>query len=244
MRSSQGINRTASGENDIYAAPIAAWAGGVRGVIYCHGAGTLASNIPDYNSLGEMHVYNDLAERYPTLVVDAGGANNWGNATSVARIGDAVTHLQGASPGRNAKSGTVLMIGASMGFLTAMNYAKANPTKVGCIVGLLPVLDLNDFVTNNRGGFASAINTAYGGAYIEATHGPTSNPYNYRASITTPMQIYTASDDPWCIPSIATAFDSAVASCTQYDVGALSHTQAAIDAANRTQILSFLSTYA
>lgn len=241
IRSTQGINRTASGENDIYAAPVSAWQGGVRGVIYCHGAGTLASTVPDYSYIGEMHVYNAVANVFPTLIVDAGGSNNWGNPTATLRIADAVTHLQGT---RGAKSGKVLLIGASMGFLTAMNYTKANPTKVAAILGLVPCVDINDMVTNNRAGTAAAINTAYGGTYVEATNGPTSNPSNYKASITTPIRLYNASDDAICVPSTITSFVAGVPSATAVSVGALGHTQAAIDAAPRDQILAFLQQYA
>ena len=240
MRSYQGSGRYAASEGDVFIARGAMTAGGVRGVIYCHGAGGDATSCRDYARIGELDVINAVAERFPVLSIDAGGAQAWGNSTAVARVGDAVTYLQGTL---GAKSGTVLLIGASMGAVTALNYARANPTKVGCVVGIIPVIDLNDMVTNNRGSLAANINTAYG-TYSEATHGPTYNPANYAASLTTPTRLYYASDDATAIPGAVTAFDTACSSATAASVGALGHTQAAIDAAPREEIVEWLAQFA
>lgn len=240
LRSYQGSGRYAASEQDVFVASQAGLGAGVRGVLYFHGAGGSATNCRDYANIGELHLINALAEVFPVLSIDAGGTQNWGNATGVARAGDGRTHLQGT---RAAKAGTVLVVGASMGAVTALNYAKANPTHVAAVVGLIPCVDLNDMVTNDRGGLASNINTAYS-TYSEATHGPTSNPANYAASLSVPTQLYYASDDTTAIPGAVTAFDTACASATAISVGALGHTQAAIDAAPRDDILRFLAQYA
>lgn len=239
LRSSMGSGRYAVGEKDVYVAdPQLA---GVRGVIWCHGATTDATSCRDYSYIGRLHLTNALAERFPLLSIDAGGPQAWGNPTAVARVDDAVTYLQGT---KGAKSGTVLLVGVSMGALTALNYAKANPSKVAAIVGIIPVIDLNDMVTNDRGpGSAALINTAYG-TYSEATHGPAYNPATYAASFTTPTRLFYASDDMTCIPAAVTAFDTACAAAAATSLGALGHTEAAIDAAPRDVILAFLAQHA
>lgn len=238
LRSSHGSGRYAASEQDVYLSQPGV--AGVRGVIYCHGAGGSATNCRDYTNIGELHLINAIAQQFPVLCVDAGGAQAWGNATAVARVGDAVTYLQGTL---GAKSGTVLLVGASMGALTASNYAKANPSKVGCVVGIIPVVDLNDMVTNNRGGLAANINTAYG-TYSEATHGATYNPATYAASFTTPTRLFYASDDTTAIPGAVTAFDTACAAASATSLGALGHTQAAVAATPISTVLDFLATYA
>ena len=235
-----GSGRYAASEADVFVANLAGWAGGVRGVVYLHGANATAMSCRDYLNIGELHLINALAEAFPVLSVEAGGLTPWGNSTAVARVGDAVTYLQGT---RGAKAGTVLLVGASMGAVTALNYARANPTLVGAVVGLIPALDLDDIVTNNRGGGAASVNTAYG-TYNEGTHGATYNPATYASTFTIPTRLYYASDDTTCIPSTITVFDAACASATAVSVGALGHTQAAIDAAPRDDIVRFLAQYA
>jgi len=240
LRSSHGSGRYAASEVDVFVANLAGWAGGVRGVLYFHGAAASATSCRDYTNIGELHLVNAIAEAFPVLSIDAGGANAFGNSTAVARCSDGRTHLQGT---RLAKAGTVLCVGSSMGALTALNYAKANPTHVAAVVGLIPAIDLNDIVTNNRGGLAANVNTAYS-TYNEATHGATSNPATYAATFTTPTRLYYASDDTTCLPGTATAFDTACASATAVSVGALGHTQAAIDAVPRDALLDFLNDFA
>lgn len=239
LRSSTGIGRYAASEFDVLV-NTPRRAAGVRGVIYCHGANGWATSCRDYTNVGELNLVNAIAEHFPVLSIDAGGTQAWGNTTAIARVGDAVTYAHGTL---GWKSGTVLLVGGSMGALTALNYARANPSKVGAIVGLIPVIDLNDMVTNNRGGLAANIHAAYGG-YVEATHGASHNPATYAASFTTPTRLFYASDDTVTVPGATTAFDAACAAATATSVGALGHTQAAVDATPRGTVIDFLSLYA
>jgi pimeloyl-ACP methyl ester carboxylesterase len=225
----------------VYLANLAGWAGGVRGVIYCHGANGSATTCRDYSNIGELHLVNAIAEVFPVLSIDAGGATPWGNGTAVARVDDAIDYGQGTL---GWESGTVLLVAASMGAVTALNYTMAHPTKVAAVVGIIPVVDVNDVVTNNRAGLAAGVNTAYGGTYSEVTDGPTSNPANYAASMTVPTHLFYSSDDTTAIPSAVTDYAAAAANVTATSLGALGHTQAAIDAAPREQILHFLGQYA
>lgn len=239
--SSMGLGRYAASQKDVYIADTSAAAGGLRGVIFCHGRGADATAPRDFAAIGELHLVNAIAAAFPVLSIDAGGPLTYGNSTAVTDVGNAVTYLQGT---RAAKSGTVLLVGASMGCLAALNYAKANPSKVGAIVCVNSAIDLNDMVVNNRGGFASEVNTAYGGTYNNATQGPTFNPASYAASFSTPTRLFYSSDDTIAIPATVTTFASTATNATATSVGALGHTEAAIDAAPRDQIVSFLQQYA
>ena len=241
LRSSMGLGRYAASEKDLFVATPTGWAGGIRGVLFFHGATGTGPGCVDYTVPGTMRLLNAIAERFPVLSIDAGGPQAWGNTTARARAADGRTYLQGTW---GAKSGPVLCVGESMGALLAMNYAKANPTHVAAVVGVIPVCDLNDVVSNNRGGAAANINTAYGGTYSEGTHGPTGNPANYAASYATPTRLFYASDDTTVISSTVTAFAAAAQSVTASSLGALGHTEAAVDAVPRPTVLDFLSQYA
>lgn len=154
--------------------------GTVRGCLYMHGATSDEKQMIDYtNAPGLLAILAAVANAgYPILGVYAGG-DQWGNATAQARMDDAKTYLQGTL---GAKSGSVVLIGGSMGGLAVQNWAKAHAASTACIVGITPVSDVNDIKTNNRGGLAASINTAYGGSYVEATYGATYNPHTYAAT--------------------------------------------------------------
>lgn len=240
-RSEQGADRYAAGEQDVYLADNAQWATGVRGALYLHGANADHAACRDYANLGELHLVNAVAELFPVLSIDAGGPTAMGNDTAIARIGDAVSYLQGA---RGAKAGKVILIGSSMGVLGALNYARANPTKVAAVLGVIPAIDLHDIVVNDRAGLAAAANASYGGTYSELTHGPMHNPASYAAFFTVPTRLYYASDDAAAIPSAALAFTAACTSARAFSLGALGHTQAAIDAVPRAEVLRWLRQFA
>jgi hypothetical protein len=131
-----------------------------------------------------------------------------------------------------------------MGNLSAMAYARANPTQVAAIAGVIPALDLNDIHANNRGGAAAGVNTAYGGAYVQATHGPTHNPVTYAATLpaSLPIAIWTASDDPLCVPATTTTFMTARPGTGNNSVGALGHSEASVAAA-ATGVVAFIEEY-
>lgn len=154
--------------------------GTVRGVLFMHGATNTETQMIDNTNYPSLRaILAAVAQAgYPVLGVYAGG-DQWGNATAQARMDDAKTYLQGTV---GAKTGSVVLIGGSMGGLACQNWAKAHAATTACIVGLVPVSDLNDIKTANRGGLAASVNTAYGGSYVEATYGATYNPHTYAAT--------------------------------------------------------------
>jgi pimeloyl-ACP methyl ester carboxylesterase len=85
--------------------------------------------------------------------------NGWGNDAAVADIDTARVFLGTLG----CATDKVLLVGASMGVVDALNYARAHPDRVAAIVGMIPGSDVNDLRDNNRAGTTqAAINTAWG----------------------------------------------------------------------------------
>lgn len=109
---------------------------------------------------------------FTLVAVDLGPADEWGNATSVSRFGEAVTLLGTLG----CATDKVCAVANSMGFSDAVHYAIANPTKVARIVGITPGWDITDAYVNNTAGLQADIGTAWGVTY------PTPLPANADAS--------------------------------------------------------------
>jgi pimeloyl-ACP methyl ester carboxylesterase len=160
--------------------------GSKRGVIYCHGAGQDARaaagwdkaqpNTPATNQ--RLLAGKIAAAGFPLVAIDA-GLDAWGNDTAITAMGQAQTYLQGAL---GAKAGKILMLGVSMGNLTALNYTRQNRALVAAVVGIMPLSDLNHYFVNS--GNAASVNAAYGGAYSDTTNagGLWHNPTKYAAA--------------------------------------------------------------
>jgi pimeloyl-ACP methyl ester carboxylesterase len=228
-------------EYDIFWAPIPGWTGSLPGVLFCHGAGGLApQQWRDRSTAGHLALANALGKNYSCGAGDMGGTSTWGNNTSITALGQLQTWLQGT---KNATAGKIALVGVSMGACAALNYARANPTLVACLVVVIPILDLNDVVTNNRGGFASAVNTAYGGTYSDTTDGPTHSPVKYAASFTIPTLIYYAPDDAIATVGPVNTFTAACASSTKVSVGNTGHSEASVSAVPPADVVAYIRNY-
>lgn len=219
--------------------------GTVRGVIFSHGAGgNEAVPFGSTQSTNVSAVMREVASIYPVLSCTFTGQQHWGNDAALTALTDAVNFLKGTF---GAKTGKVLLIGQSMGHLHIANWARANPSLVAGIVGILPVSDLNDLVTNNRGSTAAAINAAYGGAYSESTNGPTKNPANYAATglVGIPWRGYYASDDTLVLPGTVTGLASSIGStATATSLGTGGHADGPVANVDIAQLLTFLASVA
>lgn len=175
-----------------------------------------------------------LAESgFPIVSAAFGGANMWGNDTSIARIGSAWTYIKSQlSPSTDKFIG----VGVSKGVTALLNYAKANPSNVAAIAGFVPAVDIQDIYTNDRAGAASSISTAYGGAPPD-DHTPAKNAASYTGI---PIKLWYQSDDTTVIPSTVTTF-AATAGATTVNTGTGGHTAANVDA---VQVAAFLAAYA
>lgn len=198
--SSYGLSRAISGENDVIIRPKYPRSG-ATGVLYCHGAGGMADQALATEFAA---VLNDIASAgHPVLACDLGGIATWGNDTVLARINSAKTYLQSTL---SAPSGPVLMVGASMGGLSCLVWAKNNPTDCAGVIGLVPVSDVTDIHTNNRQGLASSIDSAYAGGWSEAVYGAARNPVTFASSLSSvPMLLFSGTTDTVVLPSTVTA---------------------------------------
>lgn len=216
-----------------------------QGIAFVHGA--------SYDALyciGEFGLQGQLTNRivgdgFCATSDDNGGPQTWGNDSAVTKIASAVTALQ-ARP--NAKAGAkVALVSTSMGFQNSLNYTLANPTKVSCLVSIIPVINVEDMRANNRGGVAAAINAAYSGTYSDAAVGATKNPYNYRANsliANIPMLLFYGSTDALCLPTYTQQFAAAAPTMRTAIQVTGGHEDITYRNVDYNQILLFLNTYA
>lgn len=209
-RYTTGTGIVASGETHLAITP-PTWAadGSKMGIIYMHGATQTEAQMVDGATYGALKAILRalVVAGYPMLGVLAAG-DAWGNATAKSRIDDAKTYLQGTM---GAKAGKIGIIGGSMGGLTALNWAKSNLSSVACAAGLVPVSDVTDMHTNNRGGLTASINTAYS-TWSEATYGATYNPHTYASTglAGLPYKAWYGASDTTVIPATVTDVVTAI----------------------------------
>lgn len=175
------------------------------GIVCCH-SGTATALTGALATSGISTAYPRLQAwladcGWPIVTPDLAGDTAC-NDTGTTRVGEARTWIQ-ASP-QSAKSGKVILLGWSEGGGTAMKYALDNPTNVAAMILLQPLSDLQDVVTNNRGGFASLVNAAYSGGYSDATYGAAHNPKLFASTLAAsniPAWVAYATDDTVVIPT-------------------------------------------
>lgn len=174
-------------------------------------------------------------QRVPAIATDMGGSSTWGNDTAIAACGSTLTYLNTAT---KARTDRVVLVGLSMGALTVLNWARANPSKVAAIGLFLPAVNLADIHDNDRSGLASAIESAYGGAAGYAADGPSHDPANFTSSYTgMPIRIWYSTDDTTAVPSVVTAFGTAVGA-TLTSMGNVGHSISSLDAVDAAQWLA------
>lgn len=245
VQTRHGVGQVTVGQGNLLLLP-KRWAGDgtVPGVIYCHGATQTETQLIDrtnYPNLSAL-LFAVADAGYPVLACGFGG-DAFGNDTSLTQTGTAKTYLQGANVG--AKAGPVVMVAASMGGAQAMNYAKANPSSVSCLVLMEPASDLEDIRANNRAGQAAALNTAYGGTYNNATDGLAHNPAVYVGSMTgVRRQVWYATDDTSVIPSTVLTAHPRSDSAVELHTISGNHTDTAFASISATAIRDFITAHA
>lgn len=145
------------------------------------------------------------------LSPDLGGLSTWGNDTLISRMTAAKEVLYGVP---NVRTGKVKLLGQSMGGLGALVWAAANPTLVDRIVLVIPVLNLKD--VRDYSNYGPEIDAAYGGAYVEATHGLTHNPLTMAAAgkfKNIPIQMWYGDRDALCRPEFSVQFAALAGQC-------------------------------
>lgn len=227
MTSHYGTDFAHVGEGFYLRGPANAWWDVMRPaplLIYCHGAtGTAATVAGDVN---ETKLLRLLSRRFLVLVSDW-GFDTYANDTGIARL---VEGIAAARAARNVTADPAVLVGMSMGFGVAAAYTLANPTQVRAIAGMIPLSDLNDVVVNNRGGLASAVHAAYGGAYSNTVHGPTHNPLLLAPDLPVdlPIRLWSSSNDTFVPPSTTDALVTARPQTVRTNMGAKGHSTASI----------------
>lgn len=211
------------------------------GILFVHGNTGTAANVIDGNII---QITTAIANAgYPVLSCDFGGPTTWGNTTAINTIAAAKTYLQSTM---GAKAGKIILVGQSAGGLLSLNWASTNLANIAAFVGLMPVVNLTDVHTNNRGGVASQINTAYGGSYSEAAFGAARNPQTMATNglyAGLPMMIYSSVSDTIVLDSIVTTFvNTANVTATRYSIAG-GHDNATFASIPTANILSFIATY-
>jgi predicted alpha/beta hydrolase family esterase len=136
----------------------------------------------------------------------------YGNDTQSTRMSDALT--QAGSYGLSTTR--VHLVGASMGTVCALNWAKANPTKVASISLVLPLVDLDDAQPKIAALGLSTPNDAYGGA-VPNDHNPIENTASFTGF---PIAMWGTTNDSVCSYTQAQSFAASVGSnCTMTSLG-------------------------
>jgi pimeloyl-ACP methyl ester carboxylesterase len=146
-----------------------------RLVVMCHGYQMAADSYNPSINAGFRYQWKPFVDAgFAVLVPDCAGSATFGSDAAQTALGAAVTWGL-AQPG--VKTDKVILFGTSMGTLTALNWARANPTKVAGYVGTLPAANMSDIHDNNRSALATVIEAAYGGASPYGTaKAPTTRP--------------------------------------------------------------------
>lgn len=223
--------------------------GSQRPIIWGHGAGGSSTSL--YADPTIAVVMNAVASRFPGVSHLLGGADTWGNDASIVKVTDSKTYAQGALGG---KSGKVFLCGVSMGALTLLNWAKANPTLVAAFVGILPITNL--VWIHDTGGFKAATEAAYGTGAVASfvgnstitAHDPIQTPASFAGF---PMKLYYSNNDAIARPTDVTGFASAVngagGNCTTVNMGNSSQVIGpghGLENIDPNDVVSFLGQYA
>lgn len=219
-----------------------------HGVMYVHGAGSTATYCIDPYGRQSSLTHTVAAAGFVGFSGDHGGTSTWGNATAMSRLSAAYAYLQqqpGVTPGK------VALISGSMGGLTSLNWAAQNPDKVSAIVTVIPVINPNDIVTQNRmlagQPYAPMVNAAYPGGWSEAAYGATYNPRTRAtagAFAGIPMLIFYGLTDPLCVPAETEAFAAACGQNVTLVPLPTGHEQATYSAVDHERVARFLLDHA
>ncbi|GAC1601696.1 MAG: hypothetical protein NVS3B21_29450 [Acidimicrobiales bacterium] len=116
--------------------------------ILCHGSGTPYEFVYP-TSFGSISLGANLAiQGGIPWIASENDDQAWGNAQAMSDL-DAQVTLAASKFG--TPSGKCVLVGVSMGGLTAVRYAILNPSKVAAVVGIIPLTNLVGFYNRNTG---------------------------------------------------------------------------------------------
>lgn len=233
----------------IYLRPSRGMSPGVRrGSHFWHQSGGTARTATAYGVGADatVNLLQEIAAVYPMASSDLGGTSTWGNTAAQSAGGTMDANTSDSAKGA-ASSANRIAIGISGGCGAMVNYIGKSPGHVAdfaALVLILPLWDLdyhyqNDLPTGSR----AAIGTAWG-----ITH-PTALPANASpkdnaaliSAAAIPTRIYYATDDTICDATRAAEMVTALgAGASSISLGALGHTDAAIGAIDKPDLMAWL----
>lgn len=250
MAEDEGLARTlrtgryapvsAPAEADITVLP-SSWSrdGSLAGVVYLHGRSGSALDVDDPRHRGGVYdIVNAVGARWPLVAADLAGQGTWGHpSTQQARTADAITYLRTVV---GCSDAPVALIGTSMGGLGAYLYAMNHPEQVACVVGITPVVDL-DQVRRTGATFTAEVNGVWGVPNNETPLPTQADPSERTADLQAPTVMWYSSSDVIVFDETVTAFAAAVGG-TAHLVGAVDHE----DVANFVppdEVVAFIDTH-
>jgi pimeloyl-ACP methyl ester carboxylesterase len=200
-------------------------------IISLHGRGGNASQMNADPYTG--HFIRPLAEAgYPVLSLDAGGGFVWGNQTTLDAINLGWAYAKSILPCRTDK---FILLGFSMGGLTALNYVKNYTSNVLGALTLLPAVDL--VAEHDSGnGWITEIETAYGGSGSWLANSANYDPWRSGASdvalfgSTIPIKMWYASNDTAALTDRQQALLARHTAIESTNLGAVGHTPVTVPA--------------
>lgn len=216
--------------------------GTVTGIVFCHGAGGSEADAWSGASTNLKRILGSIAQTRPVLApAYTAGGDKWGNAAAVTQVNDAVTYL-GA---QGCRANKVILVTRSMGNLYAMNWARANLSKVAGIVSFEGVSDLLNI--RNQAGFTASVDAAYAGGYSNATYGATYNPTVYAATHDLdgiPTRLYYATDDTTVPPATVTTLAGLIPTASAISMGTGGHADAPLANVDLPDLLTWIDNLA
>jgi pimeloyl-ACP methyl ester carboxylesterase len=208
--SSYGLGRVTASLNDLLFIPRGG-AQGRRVVVLLHGYTATARVWIDDPGTPETAKLGRALARRGLLAVAATTGDTWGNTTGQTRALAPHTY---AVNNLGAASDKAVIVGLSMGHLSAWAVRRDNPSKVAAIAGITPACDLNDIRDNNRSGSRASIDAAWGVTHPTALPAG-ADPSDNTATLTgVPYKAYYSTGDDVCLPATVTAFATAVGGST------------------------------
>lgn len=207
VRAAYGADPQNAGESQCLMMPLYAGStvdGTLPAVYHCHGAGSDA-----HAATACPADWAAAQQGYPVIGRSWILPDAWGNDAALARLDQAIA-WSSATLGAKAPA-KVGIIGSSMGSLMAMRYARANPSSIAFLILITPLVNMDDFVGNNRGGYQSSVYSAYGGSTAYNAAAATIDPSQYPTALTgIPIRLYYSEDDTLALPTLIDPFISAV----------------------------------
>jgi pimeloyl-ACP methyl ester carboxylesterase len=172
MAYAKGVYQSGEGQL-VSVAPSTPLNGTRKGVLCFHGHGADATQFADANQPPAAFVKAMADSGLIVMSIDEAGQTGWSGPNVMTACTNAYNWLTGAG---GAMTGKIGVMGWSMGGLTALNWIKRNPTKVGAAWLWAPAADLDLF--NATSGYTPSYSTAYTGS---PTTVPANTPGNVAA---------------------------------------------------------------